>query len=98
MVYVGETSRSLKERAKEHEADVRLRREKPISEHFNGAGHRVQDMGGLPIKFLLHGGATVIWGIVMLDQWTARRCTFSIFVYFVMCEDFIRKKHIQPVV
>ncbi|KAH3872358.1 hypothetical protein DPMN_035573 [Dreissena polymorpha] len=45
MVYVGETSRSLKERAKEHEADVRLRREKPISEHFNGAGHRVQDMG-----------------------------------------------------
>ncbi|KAH3751822.1 hypothetical protein DPMN_186398 [Dreissena polymorpha] len=45
MVYVGETSRSLKERAKEHEADVRLRRDKPISEHFNGAGHRVQDMG-----------------------------------------------------
>ncbi|KAH3842365.1 hypothetical protein DPMN_115862 [Dreissena polymorpha] len=45
MVYVGETSRSLKERAKEHEADVRLRRNKPISEHFNGAGHRVQDMG-----------------------------------------------------
>ncbi|KAH3870984.1 hypothetical protein DPMN_034178 [Dreissena polymorpha] len=39
------TSRSLKERAKEHEADVRLRRDKPISEHFNGAGHRVQDMG-----------------------------------------------------
>ncbi|KAH3814840.1 hypothetical protein DPMN_143353 [Dreissena polymorpha] len=45
MVYVGETSRSLKERAKEHEADVRLRREKPISEHYNGAGHIVQDMG-----------------------------------------------------
>ncbi|KAH3733592.1 hypothetical protein DPMN_040023 [Dreissena polymorpha] len=43
MVYVGETSRSLKERAKEHEADVRLRRDKPISQHFNGAGHRVQD-------------------------------------------------------
>ncbi|KAH3823365.1 hypothetical protein DPMN_125164 [Dreissena polymorpha] len=44
MVYVGETSRSLKERAKEHEADVRLRRDKPISEHFNGTGHRGQDM------------------------------------------------------
>ena len=26
-------------------ADVRLRRDKPISEHFKGAGHRVQDMG-----------------------------------------------------
>ncbi|KAH3748643.1 hypothetical protein DPMN_183090 [Dreissena polymorpha] len=45
MVNVGETIRSLKERAKEHEADVRLRRDKPISEHSNGAGHRVQDMG-----------------------------------------------------
>ncbi|KAH3702278.1 hypothetical protein DPMN_077289 [Dreissena polymorpha] len=45
MVYVGETSRSLKERAKEHEADVRLRRDKQISEHFNGAGLRMQDIG-----------------------------------------------------
>ncbi|KAH3721075.1 hypothetical protein DPMN_063990 [Dreissena polymorpha] len=45
MVYVGETSRSLKERAKGYEADVRLRRDKPISQHFNDAGHRVQDMG-----------------------------------------------------
>ncbi|KAH3827578.1 hypothetical protein DPMN_129515 [Dreissena polymorpha] len=50
MVYVGETSRSLKERAKEHEADVRLRKEKPISEHFNGAGHRVQDMGHMTLS------------------------------------------------
>ncbi|KAH3700073.1 hypothetical protein DPMN_075041 [Dreissena polymorpha] len=45
MVYVGETSRSLKERAKEHEADVQLRRDKPIPEHFNGAGHGGQNMG-----------------------------------------------------
>ncbi|KAH3809569.1 hypothetical protein DPMN_137942 [Dreissena polymorpha] len=45
MVNVGETIRSLKERAKEHEVDVRLRRDKPISEDFNGAGNRVQDMG-----------------------------------------------------
>ena len=44
-IYIGETSRSLKERAKEHEADVRLRRDKPISDHFNGAGHGVKDMG-----------------------------------------------------
>ncbi|KAH3833591.1 hypothetical protein DPMN_106903 [Dreissena polymorpha] len=45
MVYVGETSRSLKECAKEHEADVRLRKDKPITENCNGAGHRGQDMG-----------------------------------------------------
>ncbi|KAH3864278.1 hypothetical protein DPMN_027294 [Dreissena polymorpha] len=45
MVYVRETRRSLKERAKKHEADVRLRRDKPILKHFNGAGHGGQDMG-----------------------------------------------------
>ncbi|KAH3786244.1 hypothetical protein DPMN_164350 [Dreissena polymorpha] len=54
MVYVGDTSRSLKERAKEHEADVRLRRDKPISEHFNGAGHGGQDMDILVLTRIRH--------------------------------------------
>ena len=35
IVYVGETGRTLKDRLKEHEADVRLRREKPMAEHFS---------------------------------------------------------------
>ena len=45
IVYVGETSRSLKERLKEHEADVRLRRCKPMSDHFNSQGHSSKDIG-----------------------------------------------------
>ena len=45
IVYVGETGRTLKDRLKEHEADVRLGREKPMAEHFNKNGHCVKDMG-----------------------------------------------------
>ncbi|KAH3854804.1 hypothetical protein DPMN_097353 [Dreissena polymorpha] len=45
MVYVGETSRSLKERLKEHEADTRHHRSKPVAEHFNSRDHDVEDMG-----------------------------------------------------
>ncbi|KAH3697204.1 hypothetical protein DPMN_084693 [Dreissena polymorpha] len=37
--------RHIKERTKEHEADERLRRDKPISEHFNGVDHGGQDIG-----------------------------------------------------
>jgi len=44
-VYVGETSRSLKERLKEHEADKRHHRSKPVAEHFNSRDHSVEDMG-----------------------------------------------------
>jgi len=44
-VYVGETGRTLKDRLKEHEADVRLGREKPMAEHFSINGHCVKDMG-----------------------------------------------------
>lgn len=35
LVYVGETGRQLKDRMGEHLADVRLRRDKPISHHFD---------------------------------------------------------------
>ncbi|KAH3797890.1 hypothetical protein DPMN_151480 [Dreissena polymorpha] len=45
MVYVGETSRSFKERAKAHEADTRHHRSKPVAEHFNNKEHGVEDMG-----------------------------------------------------
>jgi len=45
IVYVGETSRSLKERLKEHEADTRHHRSKPVAEHFNSGQHSVEDMG-----------------------------------------------------
>ena len=45
MVKVGETSRSVKDRLKEHEADVRRRRDKPVEEHFNSEGHNVTNMG-----------------------------------------------------
>jgi len=39
MVYVGETGRTLKDRLKEHEADVRPGWEKPMAEHFSMNGH-----------------------------------------------------------
>ncbi|KAH3712172.1 hypothetical protein DPMN_071851 [Dreissena polymorpha] len=45
MVSVGETSRSLKERLKEHEANTRHHRSKPVAEHFNSREHGVEDMG-----------------------------------------------------
>ncbi|XP_045178135.2 uncharacterized protein LOC123538232 [Mercenaria mercenaria] len=45
IVYIGETSRSLKERLREHEADIRLKRTKPVAEHFNTPGHSIGDVG-----------------------------------------------------
>ena len=45
MVRVGKTSRSVKNRLKEHEADVRHRRNKPVAGHFNSNGHSVENMG-----------------------------------------------------
>ena len=45
IIYVGMTSRSVKNRLKEHEADVRLRRKKPVPEYFYGNGHCAMDMG-----------------------------------------------------
>lgn len=40
-----ETSRSVKDRLKEYEADVRHRRDKPVAGHFNSNGHSVENMG-----------------------------------------------------
>ena len=45
MVYVGKTSRSVKNGLKEHEADVRHRRNKSVAGHFNSNGHSVENMG-----------------------------------------------------
>ena len=41
-VYVGETGRTLESRAKEHLADIRHQRQKPVAEHFNSPGHSIQ--------------------------------------------------------
>jgi hypothetical protein len=38
-VYVGETERALKERVDEHLADIKHKRDKPVSLHFNSDGH-----------------------------------------------------------
>ena len=45
MVYVGETSRSVKDRLKKHETGVRHGRDKPVAGHFNSNGHSVENMG-----------------------------------------------------
>ena len=43
IVYVGETERTVAERIKEHLADVRHKREKAVSFHFNSADHEITD-------------------------------------------------------
>ena len=45
IVYVGETSRTAKERLKEHDADVRHGRNKPAVDHFGSSGHTAENMG-----------------------------------------------------
>ncbi|XP_053403160.1 uncharacterized protein LOC128558275 [Mercenaria mercenaria] len=50
--YIGETSRSLKERLREHEADIRLKRTKPVAEHFNTPGHSIGDVGVSVLKHM----------------------------------------------
>ena len=43
IVYVGKTERTVAERIKEHLADVRHKREKAVSFHFNSADHEITD-------------------------------------------------------
>ena len=43
IVYIGETERTVAERIKEHLADVRHKREKAVSFHFNSADHEITD-------------------------------------------------------
>lgn len=45
IVYVGETSRTVGERLKEHMADVRLGRDRAVAHHFRGEGHDIEDIG-----------------------------------------------------
>ena len=45
IVYVGETSRTVKERLKEHDAHVRHGRNKPVADHFGSSGHTAENMG-----------------------------------------------------
>ena len=48
VVYVGETERQLKERMAEHLRDVRLKKDKPINDHFNS----IHDEGDLRFSIL----------------------------------------------
>jgi hypothetical protein len=45
IVYVGETGRAVAERYKEHEADIRLKRDKAVPNHFNQKGHSGDSVG-----------------------------------------------------
>ena len=42
----GETSRTVKERLKENDADVRHGRNKPVADHFGSSGHTAEKSGG----------------------------------------------------
>ena len=45
VTYVGQTGRSIRERANEHKTDIRLRRVgKLVAAHFCGANHGLQDL------------------------------------------------------
>ena len=50
IVYIGETGRATQERLKEHEADTRHRRDKPVAHHFNGDGHASARMGAVVLE------------------------------------------------
>ena len=41
-LYIGETGRTLETRFKEHLADIRYNRDKPVAIHFNSHGHSIQ--------------------------------------------------------
>ena len=43
-LYIGETGRTLDTRFKEHLADVKYHRDKPVDIHFNQAGHSIHDV------------------------------------------------------
>ena len=45
IVYVGETSRTVKDRLNENDADVRHGRNKPVADHFGSSEHTGEDMG-----------------------------------------------------
>ncbi len=44
IVYVGETGRELQERITEHMRDIRLKRDKPVSDHFNEVNHSLVNL------------------------------------------------------
>ena len=50
IVYVGETERTIAERIKEHLADVRHKREKAVSFHFNSKDHDIADLNLIIIE------------------------------------------------
>ncbi len=50
--YVGETGRALSVRMKEHLADIRYNRLKPISTHFNSTDHLISDFSFLAMEHL----------------------------------------------
>ena len=50
ITYVGPTGRSIRERANEHNTDIRIRRVgKPVAAHFCDAGHGLQDFRALSL-------------------------------------------------
>ena len=71
MVYVGETGRTLKQRLKEHEADVRLRRDKPIADHFCDVGHSQDDMGVCVLERIQDGSR---WYRKIKEQGWIQKC------------------------
>ena len=58
MVYIGETSRTLETRFKEHLADVRHSRERPVALHFNSHNHSIRDISVAVVWKCRAGGDT----------------------------------------
>ena len=52
-LYIGETGRTLDTRFKEHLADIKHHRDKPVANHFNQAGHSIHNVSvnGLQLLF-----------------------------------------------
>ena len=53
MLYVGETSRKLKERFREHRRNVvNKKQDNEVAQHFNEEGHKVEDMSILGLRYV----------------------------------------------
>ena len=57
-LYIGETGRTLDTRFKEHLADIKQHRDKPVANHFNPAGHSIHNIRVKGLRLLFTDNAS----------------------------------------
>ena len=59
-IYIGYTTRQLKERFSEHKSSARTNSNNAIGEHFNGPGHSMAHMNILALEKVFTKGTAII--------------------------------------